>query len=89
MLLSTYEIFIVKCDPFGQKILIHFFEKFNFSLLFYKIQHLVSLITPFCVDQCQSDWVGSDFLHQSQLLMSAHLEKTNSPQVAHPNVHLR
>ncbi len=33
-------------------------------------QHLVSLGATFCVDQCQSDWVGSYFLHQSQLLMS-------------------
>ncbi len=39
------------------------------------LQHLVSLDTTFCVDQCQSDWVGSDFLHQLQLLMSVHFEK--------------
>ncbi len=63
----------------------YFLQKFNFGILFYKIQHLVSLIAPFCVDQCQSDWVGPDFLHQSQLLMSVHLEKENSPQGAHPS----
>ncbi len=39
------------------------------------LQHLVSLVAPFCVDQCQSDWVGSDFLHQSQLLMNVHCEE--------------
>ncbi len=38
-------------------------------------QHLVSLGASFCVDQCQSDWVGSNFLHQLQLLMSVHFEK--------------
>ena len=38
-------------------------------------QHLVSLGVTFCVDQCQSDWVGSYFLHQLQLLMSVHFEK--------------
>ncbi len=38
-------------------------------------QHLVSLGATFCVDQCQSDWVGSYFLHQSQVLMSVHFEK--------------
>ncbi len=38
-------------------------------------QHLVSLGATFCVDQCQSDWVGSYFLHQLQVLMSVHLKK--------------
>ena len=41
------------------------------------LQHLVSLVEPFCVDQCQSDWVRSYFLHQSQLLMRVHFEKNN------------
>ncbi len=41
------------------------------------LQHLVSLVVPFCVDQSQSDRVGSDFLHQSKLLMSVHFEKKN------------
>ncbi len=49
------------------------------------LQRLVSLGASFCVDQCQSDWVGSYFLHQLQLLMSVHFEK-KSPQGAHPNV---
>ena len=39
--------------------------------------HLVSLVAPFWVDQCRSHWVGSDFLHQLQLLMSVHFEKKN------------
>ncbi len=39
------------------------------------LQQLVSLCETFGVDQCQSDWVGSDFLHQLQLLMSVHFEK--------------
>ena len=38
-------------------------------------QHLVSLGATFCVDQCQSDCVGSYCLHQLQLLMSVHFEK--------------
>ena len=38
-------------------------------------QRLVSLGATFCVDQCQSDWVGSYFLHQLQLLMGVHFEK--------------
>ncbi len=41
------------------------------------LQHLVSLGAPFCVDQWQCDWVGSDFLHQSQPLMSVYFEKKN------------
>ena len=53
------------------------FFKFTLSIFFYKIQHLVSLAAPFCVNQCQCDWVGSYFLHQSQLLMSVHFEKKN------------
>ncbi len=51
-------------------------------------QHLVSLGATFCVDQCQSDWVGSYFLHQLQLPMSVYFEKKRiSPQGAHPNPH--
>ena len=49
------------------------------------LQHLVSLGITFGVDQCQPDWVGSYFLHQLQLLMSAHFEKKNSPQGANPS----
>ncbi len=41
------------------------------------LQHLVSLVAPFCVDQGQPDWVGSCFLPQSHLLMSVHFEKKN------------
>ncbi len=52
------------------------------------LQHLVSLGAPFCVDQCQSDWVGSDFLHQSQLLMCVHFDAHASLQGAHPNAHI-
>ncbi len=47
------------------------------------LQHLVSLGAPFCGDQSQSDWVRSDFLHQSQLLMILQFEK-KLPQGAHP-----
>ncbi len=39
------------------------------------LQHLVSFGAPFCVDQWPSDWVGSDSLYQSQLLMSVRYEK--------------
>ncbi len=50
-------------------------------------QHLVSLGATFCVDQCQSDWVGSYFLLQLQLLMSVHFERKRiSAQGAHPNL---
>ncbi len=38
-------------------------------------QHLVSLGATFSVDLCQSDWVGSYFLHHLQLQMSVHFEK--------------
>ncbi len=50
-------------------------------------QRLVSLGATFCVDQCQSDWVGSYFLHQLQVLMSVHFKKKNSPQGAYPSTH--
>ncbi len=52
------------------------------------LQHLVSLVAPSCVDQWQSDRVGRRFLHQSQLLMSAHFEKKNSSQGAHLIKHI-
>ncbi len=58
-----------------KKVVMHFLQKFNFSILLYEIQHFVSLGASFCVDQSQSDWVGSDFPHQPQLLMSVHFEK--------------
>ncbi len=51
------------------------------------LQHLVSSGAPFCVDQWQSDWLESDFLHQSQLLMSVHFEK-KSAQGVHATVHV-
>ncbi len=51
------------------------------------LQHLVSLGAPFCVDQWQSDWVGSDFLNQSQLRMSVHLERKNRLKGPTPSVH--
>ncbi len=38
-------------------------------------QHLVSPGVTFCVDQCQSDWVGSYFLRQLQPLMGVHFER--------------
>ena len=60
-----------------KKVLTHFLQKFDFSILFFKVQHLVSLVAPFSVDQCQSVWVRSYFLHQSQLLMNLHFEKKN------------
>ncbi len=54
------------------------------------VQHLISLVAPFCVDQWQSDGVGSLFLHQSPQLMSVHFEKKNRlkrPILLHTSVY--
>ncbi len=67
----------------------HFFQKFNFSILFHKVQHLVSFVVPFCEDQWQSEWVGSYLQHQSHLLMSVHFEKKiglKGPTLMHTKV---
>ncbi len=57
-----------------------FWSKKYYKFNFYEIQHP----QPFCVVQCRSDLVGSDFLHH---LLESAFWKQNSPQGAHPIVH--